>query len=39
MFMSDFAAQLEGVVAVDGKSLRRAYDHVDGQSPLHLVNV
>lgn len=38
-FMSDFAAKVEGVVAVDGKSLRRAYDHVDGQSPLHLVNV
>lgn len=38
-FMSEFAAQLEGVVAVDGMSLRRAYDHVDGQSPLHLVNV
>ena len=38
-FMSDFAAKIEGVVAVDGKSLRRAYDHVDGQSPLHLVNV
>lgn len=37
-FMSDFAAKIEGVVAVDGKSLRRAYDHIDGQSPLQLVN-
>ncbi|WP_147273765.1 ISAs1 family transposase [Vreelandella rituensis] len=37
--MPDFAAQLKGVAAVDGKSLRRAYDHVDGQSPLRLVNV
>lgn len=38
-FMSRFAEQVEGVVAVDGKTLRRSYDRAAAQSPLHLVSL
>ncbi|WNK19134.1 ISAs1 family transposase [Halomonas piscis] len=38
-FMSRFAEQVEGVVAVDGKTLRRSYDRAAAKSPLHLVSV
>lgn len=38
-FMSRFAEQVEGVVAVDGKTLRRSYDRAASQSPLHLVSL
>jgi predicted transposase YbfD/YdcC len=35
--LGDFAHNLEGVVAIDGKVLRRSFDKASGQSPLHLV--
>ena len=38
-FMRQFAQGCEGVLAVDGKTLRRSYDRAEAQSPLHLVNV
>jgi predicted transposase YbfD/YdcC len=42
-FMAAFAKvnklKLSGVVAVDGKALRRAYERGGKTSPLHLVNV
>lgn len=37
-FMTDFAAARAGVVALDGKSLRRSFDRAAGASPLHLVS-
>ena len=37
-FMGRFAAGIDGVVALDGKTLRRSYDRAAGQSPLHLVS-
>jgi predicted transposase YbfD/YdcC len=37
-FMRRFAAPLAGVVAVDGKTLRRSFDRAAGRSPLHLVS-
>lgn len=37
-FMERFAAGLEGVIAIDGKSLRRTFDRAAGKSPLHLVH-
>ena len=37
-FMGQFAESLEGVVALDGKTLRRSYDRAAGQSPLYLVS-
>ena len=37
-FMGQFAEGIEGVVAVDGKTLRRSYDRAEGQSALHLVS-
>lgn len=36
-FMGRFAAGLEGVVAIDGKTLRRSFDTAAGVSPLHMV--
>lgn len=36
-FMQRFATDLAGVVAADGKTLRRSFDHAAAQSPLHLV--
>ena len=37
-FMGNFAQGCQGVLALDGKTLRRSYDHAEGRSPLHLVN-
>lgn len=32
------AARTQGVVAIDGKTLRRSFDRAAGASPLHMVN-
>jgi predicted transposase YbfD/YdcC len=37
-FMERFAASLLGVVAIDGKTLRRSFDRASGKSPLHMVH-
>ena len=37
-FMEQFAQACRGVVALDGKTLRRSYDRAEGGSPLHLVS-
>jgi predicted transposase YbfD/YdcC len=37
-FMQDFAQAAQGVVAIDGKTLRRSFDRAAQQSPLHLVS-
>jgi predicted transposase YbfD/YdcC len=37
-FMRAFAEGCRGVVALDGKTLRRSFDRAAGQSPLHLVS-
>ncbi len=37
-FMERFAQGLEGVIAVDGKSLRGSFDRAAGRSPLHMVH-
>ena len=37
-FMQRFAESLRGVVAVDGKTLRRSFDRATGKSPLHMVH-
>ena len=37
-FMGQFAEGIAGVVALDGKTLRRSYDRGTGQSQLHLVS-
>jgi len=36
--MSQFSEQLQGVVAIDGKVLRRSFDRASGKSPLHMVS-
>ena len=36
-FMQCFAKGCEGVVAIDGKTLRRSLDTAQGASPLHMV--
>lgn len=38
-FTAAFAGTLEGVVAIDGKALRGAYERGRRSNPLHLVNV
>lgn len=38
-FTASFAGALKGVVAIDGKALRGAYERGGKSSPLHLVNV
>lgn len=38
-FMVDFAQQLHGVVAIDGKAVRGAFERGRRSTPLHLVNV
>jgi predicted transposase YbfD/YdcC len=38
-FTRAFAGSLEGVVAIDGKALRGAYERGRKATPLHLVNV
>ena len=37
-FMARFAQSVEGVIAIDGKVLRRSFDHASGKSPLHMVS-
>ena len=37
-FMAQFAEGVQGVVTVDGKTLRRSYDRAPGRSALHLIN-
>jgi predicted transposase YbfD/YdcC len=37
-FMSQFSEQLQGVVAIDGKVLRRSFDRASGKSALHMVS-
>ena len=38
-FMAGFAKQLRGVIAVDGKALRGAFERGRRSTPLQLVNV
>jgi predicted transposase YbfD/YdcC len=38
-FTAAFASELKGVVAIDGKALRGAYERGRKATPLHLVNV
>lgn len=37
-FMAQFSKQLAGVVAIDGKVLRRSFDRASGKSALHMVS-
>lgn len=37
-FMAGFSKQCQGVVAIDGKVLRRSFDRASGKSPLHMVS-
>ena len=37
-FMTGFSKQCQGVVAIDGKVLRRSFDRASGKSPLHMVS-
>ena len=37
-FMARFSEAIEGVVAIDGKVLRRSFDRASGKSPLHMVS-
>ncbi len=37
-FMAQFSEQLKGVVAIDGKVLRRSFDRASGKSALHMVS-
>jgi predicted transposase YbfD/YdcC len=37
-FMAQFSEQLQGVVAIDGKVLRRSFDRTSGKSALHMVS-
>ena len=37
-FMQRFAESCQGVVAIDGKTLRRSFDTAAGASPLHMVS-
>ena len=37
-FMQRFAQGCQGVLALDGKTLRRSYDRAEGHSALHLVS-
>ena len=37
-FMTGFSQQYHGVVAIDGKVVRRSFDHASGKSPLHMVS-
>ena len=36
--MASFAEPCQGVVAIDGKVLRRSFDRASGKSPLHMVS-
>lgn len=37
-FMAKFSGQCQGVVAIDGKVLRRSFDQASGKSALHMVS-
>lgn len=37
-FMAQFSEPLQGVVAIDGKVLRRSFDRASGKSPLHMIS-
>jgi hypothetical protein len=37
-FMARFAETVQGVVAIDGKVLRRSFDRASGKSALHMVS-
>jgi predicted transposase YbfD/YdcC len=37
-FMGQFSEPLQGVVAIDGKVLRRSFDRASGKSALHMVS-
>jgi predicted transposase YbfD/YdcC len=37
-FMAGFSEQYRGVVAIDGKVVRRSFDRASGKSPLHMVS-
>jgi predicted transposase YbfD/YdcC len=37
-FMAAFSQQCQGVIAIDGKVLRRSFDRASGKSPLHMVS-
>jgi predicted transposase YbfD/YdcC len=37
-FMEGFAEAAQGVIAIDGKTLRRSFDRAAARSPLHLVS-
>jgi hypothetical protein len=38
-FMARFAETVQGVVAIDGKVLRRSFDRASGKSALHMVRL
>ena len=37
-FMTKFSIPCQGVIAIDGKVLRRSFDRASGKSPLHMVS-
>lgn len=37
-FVARLAEACEGVIAIDGKSMRRSFDKASGKSPLHMVS-
>ena len=37
-FMARFSETYQGVIAIDGKVLRRSFDHASNLSPLHMVS-
>ena len=37
-FMANFSDGCQGVIAIDGKVLRRSFDRASGKSPLHMVS-
>ena len=37
-FMASFSEKVQGVVAIDGKVLRRSFDRASGKSALHMVS-
>ena len=37
-FMARFAATCQGVIAIDGKVVRRSFDSASAKSPLHMVS-
>ena len=37
-FMAAFSEVCQGVIAIDGKVLRRSFDRASGKSPLHMVS-